>query len=59
MQKVLVTDASGETRVLAFVRRTEKVVYVCAEQHFLSAQKGYDDQVVGFPSDDVKEMENA
>jgi hypothetical protein len=57
MKLVLVRGADGERKALAFVRRAANFVYVCAEARYAEVLSGNEDPVVGFPAEDVEDLQ--
>lgn len=57
MHVVEVMGADGSKSVLAMVRRTERTVYVCPVACYPSASNGDEASVVGFPSEDVADLD--
>lgn len=59
MQKVSVRGADGSRKVLALVRRSGDVCYVCAPARYEEVIRGDEDPIVGFRACDVEEIGQA
>ena len=54
MQKINVTGAMGDRRLLALVRADGRTMFACPIDRYADVMAGDDKSVVGFPAEDVE-----